>query len=164
MRTGEQAYLDLCNYILENGSQKTDRTGTGTYSIFGYQIRYNLNEGFPLLTTKKVPFRLIASELLWFIKGDTNIRYLLENNNNIWNEWAFKKWVESDEYNGPDMTDFGIKSLEDSQFKKEYQTQMENLDRKSTRLNSSHVASSYAVFCLKKKNLNHTPLAEMKSR
>ncbi|MBU5466637.1 thymidylate synthase [Virgibacillus sp. MSJ-26] len=141
MRTGEQAYLDLCNYILENGSQKTDRTGTGTYSIFGYQIRYNLNEGFPLLTTKKVPFRLIASELLWFIKGDTNIRYLLENNNNIWNEWAFKKWVESDEYNGPDMTDFGIKSLEDSQFKKEYQTQMENF--KQEILNNQSFANKY---------------------
>src|SRR5690625_7573831 len=145
MRTGEQAYLDLCNYILENGSKKTDRTGTGTYSIFGYQIRYDLNEGFPLLTTKKVPFRLIASELLWFIKGDTNIRYLLENNNNIWNEWAFKKWVESDEYNGPDMTDFGIRNLEDSQFKKEYDEQMDIFKRKI--LIDDHFAKYFRDLC-----------------
>ena len=67
----------------------------GTLSVFGYQMRFDLQKGFPLLTTKRFPFRLIASELLWFIKGDTNIRYLLKHNNNIWNEWAFKNWVES---------------------------------------------------------------------
>ena len=66
--------------------------------MFGYQMRFDLSQGFPLLTTKRIPFRLIVSELLWFIKGDTNIRYLLQHNNNIWNEWAFKKWVESSEY------------------------------------------------------------------
>src|SRR5690625_4200314 len=88
-------------------------------------MRYDLSEGFPLLTTKSVPFRLIASELLWFIRGDTNIRYLLENNNNIWNEWAFKRWVESDHYEGPDMTDFGNRSLWDGNFKKQYDEQME---------------------------------------
>jgi len=124
MNNGEQAYLELCKSILKEGIKKTDRTGTGTYSIFGHQMHFDLNEGFPLLTTKKVPFRLIASELLWFIKGDTNIRYLLENNNNIWNEWAFKKWVDSEEYQGPDMTNFGIRCLEDSHFKEEYEKQM----------------------------------------
>ena len=99
----DKEYLDLCKYILDNGIEKEDRTGVGTKSIFGYQMKFDLNNGFPLLTTKKVNFNLVWSELLWFIKGDTNIRFLLENNNNIWNEWAFKKWVESDEYNGPDM-------------------------------------------------------------
>lgn len=125
MTYGEQAYLDLCKLILEKGHKKEDRTGTGTYSIFGHQMRFDLSEGFPLLTTKKVNFRLIASELLWFIKGDTNIRFLLENNNNIWNEWAFERWVESDDYDGPDMTDFGRRSLVDEDFNREYQKQME---------------------------------------
>src|SRR5699024_5774841 len=124
MNYGEQAYLNLCTHILENGAKKDDRTNTGTYSIFGYQMRFDLSEGFPLLTTKRVPFRLVASELLWFIKGDTNIRYLLENNNNIWNEWAFKKWVESDDYTGLDMTDFGNRSLKDPAFKETYDIQM----------------------------------------
>ncbi|MEI3610744.1 thymidylate synthase [Pseudogracilibacillus sp. SO30301A] len=120
----EQAYLQLCEEILAEGNVKEDRTNTGTYSLFGKQIRFNLQEGFPLLTTKHVPFRLIASELLWFLKGDTNIRYLLEHNNNIWNEWAFKKWVESDAYEGPNMEDFGNRSLVDNEFKKEYDEQM----------------------------------------
>ncbi|HEX6593505.1 MAG TPA: thymidylate synthase [Bacillota bacterium] len=125
MNYGEQAYLDLCTHILNDGNKKDDRTNTGTYSIFGYQMRFDLRKGFPLLTTKRVPFRLVASELLWFIKGDTNIRYLLENNNNIWNEWAFKKWVESETYTGPDMTDFGNRSLKDPVFNDVYQEQME---------------------------------------
>lgn len=121
----EQAYLDLCKEILEHGTEKMDRTKTGTISLFGKQIRFDLRDGFPLLTTKRVPFRLIATELLWFLKGDTNIRYLLQHNNNIWNEWAFKKWVESDEYDGPDMTDFGLRSQKDPEFKKLYDEQME---------------------------------------
>lgn len=125
MVQGEQAYLDLCKLILEEGHKKEDRTGTGTYSVFGHQMRFDLNEGFPLLTTKKVNFRLIASELLWFIKGDTNIKYLLENNNNIWNEWAFERWVASEDYNGPDMTDFGLRSLQDEEFNMEYKKQMD---------------------------------------
>ncbi len=99
-------------------------------SVFGHQIRFDLKDGFPLLTTKRVPFRLIASELIWFINGDTNIRFLLQHNNNIWNEWAFKKWVESDEYMGPDMTDFGIRSLKDEQFKAAYDEQMEIFKRR----------------------------------
>lgn len=120
----EQAYLDLCEEILALGAEKEDRTNTGTYSVFGRQIRFNLQDGFPLLTTKRVPFRLIASELLWFLKGDTNIRYLLQHNNNIWNEWAFKKWVESDEYTGPDMTDFGNRAPIDETFRMQYEEQL----------------------------------------
>ncbi|MBM7096996.1 MULTISPECIES: thymidylate synthase [Alteribacter] len=81
-------YLDLCEHVLENGTKKDDRTGTGTVSTFGYQMRFNLAEGFPLLTTKKLSLRAIIHELLWFIKGDTNIAYLKENNVRIWNEWA----------------------------------------------------------------------------
>ncbi|MGG3470184.1 thymidylate synthase [Neobacillus pocheonensis] len=125
-----RVYLDLLEDLLENGVQKGDRTGTGTRSVFGRQIRFDLTEGFPLLTTKRVPFRLVASELLWFLKGDTNIRYLLEHNNNIWNEWPFKKWVESDEYNGPDMTDFGLRSQNDDEFKKVYEQEMERFKRR----------------------------------
>ena len=120
----DKEYLGLCKYILDNGIEKEDRTGVGTKSIFGYQMKFDLNNGFPLLTTKKVNFNLVWSELLWFIKGDTNIRFLLENNNNSWNEWAFKKWVESDEYNGPDMTDFGHRTLVDEDFAKDYKDQM----------------------------------------
>ncbi|MEK5231963.1 thymidylate synthase [Lysinibacillus sp. FSL K6-0232] len=120
----EMAYLHLLQHILEHGTKKEDRTGTGTYSIFGYQMRFDLSKGFPLLTTKRVPFKLVASELLWFIKGDTNIRYLLQHNNHIWDEWAFKKWVESDEYSGPDMTDFGRRCLVDESFNALYQQEL----------------------------------------
>ncbi|MFD1030800.1 thymidylate synthase [Metaplanococcus flavidus] len=120
----EQTYLDFLQHILDNGVKKEDRTGTGTLSVFGYQMRFDLSQGFPLFTTKRTPFRLIASELLWFIKGDTNIRYLLQHNNHIWDEWAFKKWVESDEYNGPDMTDFGNRCLVDAEFNEVYKAEM----------------------------------------
>lgn len=124
MSKNEQAYLDLCRHVLEHGEEKKDRTGTGTVSLFGYQMRFNLQEGFPLLTTKRVPFRLIVSELLWFIKGDTNIRYLLEHNNHIWDEWAFKHYVESSNYQGPDMTNFGLRAQRDETFRVQYEEQM----------------------------------------
>lgn len=117
----EDSYLNLERYVYENGVIKDDRTGTGTKSIFGYQMRFNLAEGFPLLTTKKIPFRLIKSELLWFLHGDTNIKFLLKNRNHIWDEWAFERYVNSDEYNGPDMTDFGNRCLSDPEFNKIYQ-------------------------------------------
>lgn len=126
----EQPYLDLLQKIMTEGHDKSDRTCTGTKSLFGAQMRFDLSKGFPLLTTKRVPFGLIKSELLWFLRGDTNIRFLLQHKNHIWDEWAFKNWVNSDEYQGPDMADFGLRCQSDPDFNKIYQEEMKRFDQR----------------------------------
>ncbi|MGF2054233.1 thymidylate synthase [Vagococcus fluvialis] len=122
----EKDYLDLARKIMNEGNEKHDRTGTGTKSIFGAQIRFDLSKGFPLLTTKRVPFSLIKSELLWFLQGNTNIKFLLEHNNHIWDEWAFERYIKSADYTGPDMTDFGRRALKDPEFNDLYQVELKN--------------------------------------
>ena len=113
-------YQDFLRHILKNGTPKGDRTGTGTISTFGYQMRFNLEEGFPLLTTKKVYLRAIIHELLWFIKGDTNIKYLVDNDVRIWNEWPYKKYTESSEFKGETQDEFVLKIKEDDEFAKKW--------------------------------------------
>ncbi len=87
-------YLDYLRHIKDNGTKKTDRTGTGTIGVFGYQMRFDLSEGFPLVTTKKTPFHLILHELLWFLSGDSNLAYLAKNNVHIWDEWPYKSYLQ----------------------------------------------------------------------
>ena len=101
-----QQYLDLCQYILDHGQKREDRTGTGTISTFGYQMRFNLEEGFPLLTTKKVFYRGIFEELLWFLSGETNIKPLVDKNVKIWNEWPYEAYKKLPEYNNETMEEF----------------------------------------------------------
>lgn len=113
-------YLDLCQYVLEKGYKKADRTGTGTVSTFGYQMRFDLQKGFPILTTKKVHFASIVHELLWFIAGDTNIEYLVKNNVRIWNEWPYKKFMESKKYQNETLEEFVEKIKTDHQFALEF--------------------------------------------
>ena len=113
-------YLDLCRHIMENGEMRMDRTQTGTKSCFGYQMRIDLREGFPLLTTKKVFFKGIALELLWFISGSTNIQPLVKNNVRIWNEWPYEKYKKSKDYQNETIDEFIEKIRNDDDFAKKY--------------------------------------------
>lgn len=113
-------YLDLCRHVLTHGTEKTDRTNTGTKSVFGYQMRFDLSEGFPLLTTKKVFLKAIIHELLWFISGDTNIKYLVDHDVRIWNEWPYEKFKKSSDYQQETMEEYVQKIKNDANFAKKH--------------------------------------------
>ncbi|MEZ5053241.1 MAG: thymidylate synthase [Chitinophagaceae bacterium] len=115
-----QQYQQFLQHILDKGTRKEDRTGTGTISVFGYQMRFDLNAGFPLVTTKKLHLKSIIHELLWFIAGDTNIEYLCKNGCNIWNDWPFSKYQKSEAYQGETMKEFAAKIANDADFAKQY--------------------------------------------
>ena len=104
MNSIDKQYNELLSTILEHGVDKSDRTGTGTKSIFGYTIRHNMKEGFPLLTTKKMAVKTMTTELKWFLKGDTNIKYLVDNGCNIWNGDAYKKYCDDSPHPYPVIT------------------------------------------------------------
>jgi thymidylate synthase len=113
-------YHDLVEHVFKVGHQKEDRTNTGTISTFGYQMRFDLKEGFPLLTTKKVFYKAIIYELLWFIKGDTNIKYLVDHGVKIWNEWPYENYKKHPSYQGETLEAFVEKIKTDSNFAKEF--------------------------------------------
>ena len=113
-------YLDLCRHVMEHGSFKMDRTGTGTKSVFGYQMRFDLADGFPLLTTKKVHLKSIIHELLWFIQGDTNIKYLVDHDVRIWNEWPYRTFTQSKDYQEETMEEYVDKIKNDPEFAEKY--------------------------------------------
>lgn len=113
-------YLELCRHVMEHGTFKMDRTKTGTKSVFGYQMRFDLSEGFPLLTTKKVHLKSIIHELLWFIKGDTNIKYLVDHDVRIWNEWPYEAFKKSPDYKNETMDEYVEKIKTDVEFAKKH--------------------------------------------
>lgn len=113
-------YLELLEHVLKNGEISNNRTNIDTISYFGAQVRYDISNSFPLLTTKKVYFKAIVHELLWFIKGDTNIKYLVDNNVKIWNEWAYEKFQKSNDYNNETMDEFVNKIKNDASFAQLY--------------------------------------------
>lgn len=113
-------YLELCEKVLKEGHYKNDRTNTGTISYFGAQMRFNLQDGFPLLTTKRVHLKSIIYELLWFIKGDTNIKYLVDHDVRIWNEWPFVKYQKSPKYQQETIEEFVEKIKTDEKFAAEF--------------------------------------------
>jgi thymidylate synthase len=112
-----QQYHDLVQHIIDNGYWKDDRTGTGTYSVFGYQMRFNLEAGFPLVTTKKLFTKAIIHELLWFLNGDSNIKYLCQNGVRIWDDWPFATYKKSAEYAGEDIKAFAQRVATDEAFR-----------------------------------------------
>ena len=115
-----QQYLNLCRYVLEHGEKREDRTGTGTISTFGYQMRFDLTKGFPLLTTKKVFYRGIFEELLWFLSGNTNIKPLVDKKVGIWNEWPYDKYSKSPDFKGETLEEFIEKIKDDQEFADKY--------------------------------------------
>lgn len=115
-----QQYHQLLQHIIHTGTFKNDRTGTGTYSVFGYQMRFNLSEGFPLLTTKKLFTKAIIHELLWFLQGQTNIQYLCRHGVRIWDDWPYEKYKKSNHFAGEDIKTFAQKIASDDAFAKQW--------------------------------------------